>query len=235
MKPDTFWQVFRRVGRMRADRLIRMLIALQHRGRLTAADLAAELEISVRTVLRDVDTLSAAGVPIYTVQGAGGGIELLDGFRTQLTGLTPAEASVMGLAGQPALAAALGVGPAAVAAYRKMRLALPTNANQASAATDLDSWFLHDPVGRDGAGRVGEQVARLARAIRARVEVRCGAEAFRPLALVLETGAWLLIHRVDDRPQLTPVSSLPGPLVLGRQFTRPADFDLSAYWRSLSG
>ena len=74
---------------MRAARVLDMLLILQRRGRVTAPDLAAQLEVSERTILRDVEALSEAGVPIFTSRGAGGGIELMDGFETHLTGLTP--------------------------------------------------------------------------------------------------------------------------------------------------
>ncbi|MBK5332446.1 MAG: HTH domain-containing protein, partial [Ilumatobacteraceae bacterium] len=86
---------------MRAARVLDMLLVLQRRGRLTAMQLADALEVSERTVLRDVEALGEAGVPIFTVQGAGGGIELMDGFQTHLTGLTTDEASSLFLVGQP--------------------------------------------------------------------------------------------------------------------------------------
>jgi predicted DNA-binding transcriptional regulator YafY len=210
-----------------------MLIALQQRGRMTATQLAAELEVSVRTVLRDVDTLSAAGVPIYAVPGAGGGIEVLDGFRTQLTGFTPDEGAAVLLAGQPALAAALGLEAAASAARRKLLQALP--AEPAGAAVGLDTWFLHDP-GRPDTDP--EQLRILARAIRSRVEVRLGpsacapAEVLRPLGLVLAAGAWLVVHLATDGPRIRAVTELGAPGVLGRRFTPPDDFDLGRFWRS---
>lgn len=102
-----------------------MLLTLQRRGRLTAAELAEELEVSTRTILRDVDALSSAGVPIFTVQGVGGGIEVVDDFRTRLTAITADEASALLLAGQPIVAEHLGRGSAAAAARRKLLDALP--------------------------------------------------------------------------------------------------------------
>jgi len=105
---------------MRADRLLAILMLLQHRGRLTAAEIAAEVEVSLRTVLRDVEALSASGVPVYTDRGRGGGIRLIPGYRTDLTGLTLDEAKALLSSGSGRVAS-----PAFASAMRKVAAALP--------------------------------------------------------------------------------------------------------------
>src|SRR5437899_362421 len=102
-----------------------MLLLLQRRGRLTARELAAALEVSERTILRDVDALNEAGVPLVTSRGSGGGIELLDGFETRLTGLTPQEAECLFLVGQPQVAHRLGLAAPTRSAQHKLSNAVP--------------------------------------------------------------------------------------------------------------
>ncbi|MCQ0017883.1 helix-turn-helix transcriptional regulator [Actinomadura madurae] len=131
---------------MRADRLVAALLLMQSRGRVTAAELAAELEVSVATARRDLEALAAAGVPVYPQPGRGGGWSLVGGARTDLTGLTAAEAQALFLLAGPAA----GVSAEAKAALRKLVRALPStfraDAEAATAATMVDStrWGGHD-------------------------------------------------------------------------------------------
>lgn len=105
---------------MRAARLLSLVLLLQNRGRLTAGELAEELGVSVRTVYRDIDALSGAGIPVYGDAGHGGGYQLLGGYRTRLTGLHAEEAESLFLAGLPGAAADLGLGEVLAAAQLKL-------------------------------------------------------------------------------------------------------------------
>src|SRR5215470_5870068 len=132
---------------MRASRLVSIILLLQARGRLTAAQLAQELEVSVRTVYRDVESLHAAGIPLYGDAGHRGGYQLMDGYRTRLTGLSPDEAKALPLSGLPGPAAELGLGSVLAAAELKVRAALPPALAEQLGATaerfhlDAAGWY----------------------------------------------------------------------------------------------
>src|SRR6202789_178534 len=130
---------------MLASRLLSILMRLQARGRMTAAHLAAEFEVAVRTIHRDIDQLSAAGIPVYAERGRSGGFRLRDGYRTTLTGLTRPEADALFLTGLPGPAEQLGL--AGIVSSARLQLAAALPANQQHGAEKIAKRFHLDPAG----------------------------------------------------------------------------------------
>ncbi|MFJ8213192.1 helix-turn-helix transcriptional regulator [Streptomyces sp. NPDC096033] len=229
---------------MRADRLLSLLLLLQSRGRMTAPELAAELEVSVRTVYRDVEALGASGVPVCVDRGPAGGYRLMDGYRTRLTGLTDAEAGSLFLAGAPGPARDLGLGAVVATARLKLEAALPAAlADRARLVQDrfhLDApaWFRDaDPVPHlaEVARAVWEQRTLRAEYRRWSGELRL--RELHPLGLVLKGGIWYLVAGVASMagsPRTYRVSRLLAVAETGGTFERPAGFDLAAHWEESS-
>ncbi|MBP2703840.1 transcriptional regulator [Microbispora sp. RL4-1S] len=222
---------------MRASRLLSLLLLLQTRGRLTAAEIAEELEVSVRTVYRDVEALSAAGVPVYADRGPLGGYRLLDGYRTRLNGLSAEEASSLFLAGLPGPAAELGLAGFAAAAELKLLAALPPEPRSHAARMrerfhlDVPGWYRGNdeaPFLMDVAAAVWED-----RVVRLRYRRWGPAEVERlvhPYGLILKGGSWYLAAACDGGVRTYRVSRILGAEVLDDRFDRPAGFDLVAFW-----
>jgi predicted DNA-binding transcriptional regulator YafY len=219
---------------MRAARVLDMLLLLQRRGRMTARELAEALEVSERTVLRDVDALSEAGAPIFTARGAGGGIELLDGFETRLTGLTTDEARCLFLVGQPQVAHRLGLGAPTLTVRNKLLNAIaPALAQEAD---ELATWFLHDPDPWTGNRVPHGELRRLGRSVHQhrQVEVTIGRAApvtVQPLGLVLKAGSWHLVVSGHAGVEAMCIDDLRATRLTNRRFSPPARFDLSDFWR----
>ncbi|MFG1924893.1 helix-turn-helix transcriptional regulator [Cryptosporangium sp. NPDC048952] len=225
---------------MRADRLLSLLLLVQTRGRMTAQELADELEVSVRTVYRDVDALSAAGVPLYADRGPAGGYQLVDGYRTKLTGLTVDQAESLFLVGMPGPAAALGLGTELAAAELKLLAALPaelrTRAERMRERFHLDApgWF-REAESVPHLGALAEAVWNQRR-IRARYRrwkvPRDVEREWDPLGVVLKAGVWYFVARRADDGEVRAykVSHLLDVEVLAEQFERPPGFELAGYW-----
>ncbi|MEE8600040.1 helix-turn-helix transcriptional regulator [Euzebya tangerina] len=223
---------------MRAARALDMLLYLQRQGQTTAGRLAEELEVSERTILRDVEVLSEAGIPIYTVQGPAGGIALLDGFQTDLTGLTTDDVRTLFLVGQPRVAHRLGLAAAAQTVRAKLVAALPTVMR--AEADRLGGWFLHDPDPWEGHQIPHGELRRVALAITRRREIEltlaAGQPAVRvqPLGLVLKAGEWLLVHQSIQAPAVavTSLRSLRATRLTSRPFVVPEGFSLDRFWHA---
>jgi predicted DNA-binding transcriptional regulator YafY len=217
---------------VRASRLLSVLLLLQLRGRMSAQALAEEVEASVRTIHRDIDHLSAAGVPVRAVRGREGGFELLDGWQTHLTGLTAPEARAIFLVGLPGPASVLGLGPAMASARRKLLAALPADSHHVGARfhLDPDGWF-RTAAPPDHLSGVAEAVWS-SRRLRIRYESWKAVvdREVEPLGLVLKAGVWYLVGAVGGDPRTFRLSSILELLALEDRFERPADFDLARYW-----
>jgi predicted DNA-binding transcriptional regulator YafY len=223
---------------MRASRLMTILLLLQSRGRLTAADLAVELEVSERTIYRDLDELSAAGVPVYGERGRAGGYRLLDGYRTTLTGLTAEEAGALLLAGAPGPAAELGFGALLAASRLKLLAAVPASLREI--ATRAEARFHLDPTAwRHERERNDRHLRTLAQAVwhdrRVRIEYHRPGEqptwrTIDPLGLIHKTGHWYLVARHQDRTRVYRVDRIERAGLLAAPSSRPAEFDLEAFW-----
>ncbi|MEJ7596365.1 MAG: WYL domain-containing protein [Kofleriaceae bacterium] len=222
---------------MRASRLVSIMMLLQTRGRVSARALAAHLEVSTRTVYRDIDELSAAGIPVVVERGAAGGFELLDGWRTTLTGLTPNEAQSLFVSGLPGPAVQLGLGDTMASAQLKLLAALPrewqAEAHRVSSRfhVDLAGWYRRTgPV---------QHLRSLADAVWGDQRITIRYESWtavverelEPLGLVIKAGEWYLVARARGKatPRTYKVSNIRRLEVAG-SFARPATFDLDAYW-----
>ncbi|WP_246612861.1 helix-turn-helix transcriptional regulator [Paractinoplanes bogorensis] len=225
---------------MRADRLMAILLLLQRREQVTAVEVARELEISERTARRDLDALAMAGVPVYSLQGRGGGWRLMGGARTDLSGLTASEARALFLVAGPASAAT----PAVKAALRKLVRALPepfrvqAEAAASSLVTDPQRW---------GSGPVEHRPPRfldeLQDAVIRGIQVRLGyvdgrgaetARTVHPLGIVAKGSSWYLVACTDAGLRTFRVDRVSSADRTGDPVHRPADFDLAASWREIA-
>ena len=221
---------------MRATRLVSLLLLLQTRGQLTATELAGSLEISVRTVHRDLESLAAAGIPVEAVRGPTGGYRLAGGYRTRLTGLTADEAEALFAAGMSGPAAELGLGGELAAARLKLLAALPSElqerATRASRLFHLDTrgWFRAE----DSVPHLPALSSAVWSGCRVRLRYREGPRVVQrtvdPLGLVLKGGAWYLISRRSVGMRVYRVSRVAGVRALPETFDRPAGFEIEAFW-----
>jgi predicted DNA-binding transcriptional regulator YafY len=219
---------------MRADRLVATLLVMQARGRVTATELATELEVSVATARRDLAALSTAGVPVYPQPGRGGGWSLVGGARTDLSGLTSAEARALFLLAGPAAGAA----PALRSALRKLVRALP-DTFRADAEAAADSVVV-DPAGWGDRDKPRPTlVGVLQDAVVSRRKVRLGYSGrdrlVDPLGLVDKDEIWYLIAGTAKGQRTFRVDRIQGAEVTGEAAVRPPGFDLAREWERVVG
>lgn len=220
---------------MRADRLLAMLMLLQSRGRMTARDLAQELEVTERTIYRDLTALSAAGVPVYAGRGPGGGISLLEGYRTNLTGLTPGELRALFLLSAAAPLDQLGLGADLRTALLKL-----TVARQPSGEALLQRRIHLDPTGWQPGGLPTPQLALLQSALWQShpLEITYQAEfgtqvemCIEPYGLVARANHWHLVGARSGRVDAWQVSHFLSVRACPGSFQPPTNFDLAAFWQ----
>ena len=222
---------------MRAERLVAVLLILQARGRVTAAAVAEELEISERTARRDLEALAMAGIPVYSQPGRGGGWSLLGGARTDLSGLTAAEARTLFLVAGPSASAT----PQVKAALRKLVRALPepfrAEAEAAASAVVIDprTWdqtYVAEPAHLE----VLQHAVVDGRQIRIRYAGRSRPESERtvhPLGLVSKASVWYLIADTEAGLRTFRVSRVRSVVVTDDPAVRPEGFDLEEHWSSV--
>lgn len=223
---------------MRADRLLSILILLQTQGRLTAQELAAELEVSERTIYRDMDALSAAGIPVYAERGPGGGCSLLDSFRTDLTGLTRNEVRALFMLSIPTPLAELGVDQDLKAALMKLSAALPDVFRperirvQEKIHLDFSEWFhqeeqtphIHTIQHALWEDRKLKLIYRLA--FDAQVQ-----HLVAPYGLVAKANIWHLVCSREGHLSVIRLSDVSDVELSDEFISRPVDFNLEEFWR----
>ncbi|MFB7995650.1 helix-turn-helix transcriptional regulator [Streptomyces sp. NPDC056002] len=223
---------------MRAARLIKMVLLLQSRPSMTAGELARELEVSERTVTRDAQALSEAGVPVYADRGRAGGYRLIGGYRTRLTGLARGEAEALFLSGVPGALREMGLEDAASAARLKVSAALLPSLRDASRTAaqrfhlDAPGWF-KEPRTPELLPAVADAVwdDRVVRARYRRDEAEVERE-LEPYGLVLKAGVWYLCARVagGGTHRVYRIDRFTGVEAGEERFVRDEEFDLPGFW-----
>jgi predicted DNA-binding transcriptional regulator YafY len=225
---------------MQASRLLSILLSLQTRGRMTATELADEFEVAVRTIHRDIDQLSAAGVPVYADRGRKGGFRLRDGYRTTLTGLTRPEAEALFLTGLPGPAEQLGLAGILSSARMKLMAALPSNiqpgAERIAARFHLDAagWFrgtdLLPELRLLAEATWGDRLLRIR--YRSSRKAHPPVRTLAPLGLVLKAGVWYLVALSGRSIRTYRAARIYDAEVCADTFERPVEFDLAAHWQA---
>ena len=222
---------------MRAERLIAILMALQRAQALTAGELAQRLDVSVRTIFRDIDALSTMGVPVYTEQGRGGGIRLIEGYQSDLTGLSSGEAEALALIASPASIGVRDLAGPTRTALDKLSAAVPTmhqlRAQHARGRLLFDTkpWFRS----QTASPYLDTLRTSIWKDERIQINYRRSNDEEKeylvePYALVVKVDTWYLIGRVKHETRVFRISRMLSLQTTGTHFTRDADFDLNKFW-----
>ena len=223
---------------MRADRLISLLLLLQTRGQMTAQDLAKRLEVSTRTIYRDLDALSGAGVPVYAERGPQGGCALMESYRTNLTGLKEDEVQALFMLTVPGLLAELGADRASEAALLKVTAALPKPFQQTAAQVrrriylDAAAWF-QPPEKTPHLSTVQDALwqQRRLRITYRRADGTWIKQLVDPYGLVAKAGIWYMVAYVHRRRlQSYRIARIEKSAITDSHFDLPDDFDLATFW-----
>ncbi len=225
---------------MRADRLLSLLMLIQSRGQMTAQALAAELEVSERTIYRDVTALSAAGVPVYASRGPGGGVRLIEEYRTTLTGLTPDETRALFMMSIPAPLRQLGMDEKFKGALRKLSASLPERQRLDESRTRqrilLDSSWWFQAEQQVPCLQTIQQALWQDRRLRIKVRWDFFNTEFEqqaePYGLVAKANIWYLVYGCGGTPKVTRVSQIAEAELLPDGFTRPPEFQLETFWQA---
>lgn len=224
---------------MRADRLLSIILLLQTRGKMTARALAEELEVSRRTILRDINALSFSGVPVYSEGGHGGGIALAEEYRTTLTGLNTLEVQSLFVTNNNGALRDVGLGDAGERLILKLLAALPSaqhsTADHIRQRLMIDpTWWWHDasisPFWEEIQQAVYED--RMIKAKYENFEGKIAERTLAPYSLVCKSGVWYLLAERDGELRTYRVNRFRSVRLLERLFTRCPDFDLPTYWRT---
>lgn len=222
---------------MRADRLLSLLMLLETRGKLTARQLAEELEVSERTIYRDIIALNSSGVPIYTEDGPGGGISLVESYRTDLTGLNSEEVHAFAMLNIPEPLIKLGVGRELKAALLKLSAALPSASRENETRTrqrihlDASWWFEpEEPV---------PHLYTIQQALFQECKLHLTWREFRtdveqvlaPYGLVAKSNTWYLVAGQQDHIRVLRVSKIVESKMLEETFEYPQEFSLPSFWK----
>ncbi|WP_238650078.1 helix-turn-helix transcriptional regulator [Paenibacillus piscarius] len=223
---------------MRADRLLSILLLLQSRGKISSSELAQRLEVSERTIFRDMEALGTAGIPVLAERGREGGWRLAEGYRTSLTGMNPGEIAALLLPADPAILQALDIEEEFSSAARKLQAAAM---RQPSALTGFLSERVHiDGAGWHPSGEVYPCLNALQQAVWEERQVHItyvrgedtAKRTISPLGLVAKRGVWYVAADTEGGLRTYRVSRITGVEITGKPVVRPADFNLAEYWEA---